>query len=111
MSINKKAIRRAFRDACFKRDGFKCIMCGYKPKGNIDEELDAHHITDRSLLPNGGYVAENGVTLCNKPNGCHWKAEQFHLTGVALPSFTPDDLYSKIGSSYEQALKASEKLK
>lgn len=108
MGAEKKLIRKAFRDACYKRDGFRCAMCGMKSsKEKAEEELDAHHITDRTLMPNGGYVKENGISLCTE---CHKKAEQFHSTGDSFPGYAPDDLYQKINSSYEKAIEESEKL-
>jgi hypothetical protein len=58
-------------------------------------------------MPNGGYVKENGISLC--PD-CHQKAEVYHSTGTALEGFAPDDLYKKINSSYEKAVEASNKL-
>lgn len=70
--------------------------------------LDAHHITDRTEMPNGGYVKENGISVCDD---CHLKAEEFHSTGTAVEGFSPDDLYQKIGSSHEKAVTAAEKLK
>jgi len=109
MSSEKKVIRKLFRDACYKRDGFRCAMCGMKSsKDNAEKELDAHHITDRNLMPNGGYVKENGISLCPE---CHQKAEEFHSTGVAHPGYAPEDLYKAIRSSYEKAVEASERLK
>lgn len=109
MGAEKKLIRKAFRDACYKRDGFCCAMCGMKSsKNKAEEELDAHHITDRNLMPNGGYVKENGISLCKE---CHKNAEAFHSTGVAHLGYAPDDLYRKINSSLEKAIDASEKLK
>lgn len=108
MSSEKKVIRKNFRDACFKRDGFRCAMCGMKSsKDKAEQELDAHHITDRKLIPNGGYVKENGISLCPE---CHEKAEVFHSTGTAVEGFSPEDLYKKINSTYEKAVEASEKL-
>lgn len=115
--MNKKEIRKNFRDAVFKRDGHKCIMCGItsadwrKANNEVvtgDTYLDAHHITDRHLMPSGGYVKENGISLC--PD-CHLKAEQFHSTGVSHPGYAPDDLYKKINSTYEKAVEASNRLK
>lgn len=107
MSSNKKRIRQKFRDDVFSRDGNKCRVCGWNLiTGEV--HLDAHHITDRNLMPNDGYVKENGISLC-PPR--HEKAEVFHSTGEALPGWAPSDLYGKIGSSYEQAVKASERLK
>ena len=102
MSSSKKQIRAAFRDAVFKRDGHKCRMCG-----DASKPLDAHHITDRNEMPAGGYVPENGISLCPE---CHEKAEEFHRTGVALLGFSPADLYLKIRSSKEQALRACARL-
>ena len=89
----KKLIRKNFREACFKRDKFSCVMCPFTSAVLKDEvELDAHHITDRNLLPNGGYVKENGISLCED---CHLKAEIFHSTGTAYFGFSPEDLYKK----------------
>lgn len=107
----KQIIRENFREAVFKRDGYKCKKCG---RTQSQVKLDAHHVTDRNELPNGGYVPENGITLCDDlSDGCHVKAEKFHISGGEEwePGFHPDDLYKDIGSSYEKALKASERLK
>lgn len=109
MGAEKKLIRKNFRDACYKRDVYRCVMCGFKSsKEKAEEELDAHHITDRNLMPNGGYVKENGVSLCAP---CHEKAEVYHSTGTAHPGYSPSDLYTKINSSLEKAKTASEQLK
>lgn len=111
MSANKKAIRQRFNEVCLRRDRHRCVMCGTPnhPESSFKQDhLDVHHITDRSLMPNGGYVLENGISLCHK---CHEKAEEFHSTGVACPGFAPGDLYTRIGSSFEMATAASERLK
>lgn len=101
MSIEKKDIRRKFRDSVFKRDKNVCLMCGSPPP------LDAHHIIDRHDMPAGGYVVENGISLCMK---CHELAEAWHSTGIAAPGYSPDDLMAKIGSSLDIAIEASEVL-
>jgi 5-methylcytosine-specific restriction endonuclease McrA len=103
MSSEKKRIRQQFRDAVFHRDGNVCRVC---KAGSY--ALDAHHITDRHLMPNEGYVKENGISLCPT---CHEKAEVFHSTGTALVGWSPEDLYELIGSSHDEAVAASEKLK
>ena len=109
MSSEKKLIRQRFRDACYKRDKYSCAKCGFKSSPEkAEEELDAHHITDRTEMPNGGYVKENGISLCAP---CHIKAEVFHSTGTAEPEYSVDDLYKIVGSSYEKAVEASKKLK
>lgn len=107
---SKKEIRRKFREVCLKRDKLTCVMCGLKAKSFEEAEkiFDVHHVSDRSLMPNGGYCLENGITLCSD---CHIKAEEFHSTGTAYPGYSPDDLYSKIGSSVEKAEEASKRLK
>lgn len=102
MSQAKKETRAQFRNRVFTRDGNKCRVCG-----DASQPLDAHHITDRNLMPNGGYVPENGISLCPT---CHESAEVFHSTGTALPGFAPDDLYKMIGSSHELAVTKAAKL-
>ena len=104
----KKDLRNQFVAECLQRDGFACRTCGFKPnKSEVEQALAVHHITDRKEMPNGGYVPENGITLCKE---CHWKAEQYHAVGEALEGWHPDDLYSKIHSSKEKAVIASTKL-
>lgn len=86
---DKKQIRRAFRNAVFKRDGYRCAMCGKPGKDRQGADahltfhskisgaslllLDAHHITERNDMPDGGYFEENGISLCD--GGCHLFAE------------------------------------
>ena len=81
----KKLIRQRFREAVFSRDDHRCRTCGWAVFTD-EVDLDAHHITDRNDMPNGGYVKENGISLCP---ACHEKAEEFHKTGVAIESFSP----------------------
>jgi len=63
-------------------------------------------------MPNGGYVLENGITLCDAENGCHIKAERFHMSNNKrwVDGYHPDDLYKIIGSDYETAFLKSEQL-
>jgi len=108
---DKKEIRRKFRDVCLKRDKLSCVKCGKKAK-SMEEALeifDIHHITSRKNMPHGGYCLENGITLCK--DDCHLKAEEFYSTGIAHPGFSIEELYNAIGSSYELAVAASEKIK
>jgi hypothetical protein len=107
VSSEKKRIRNEFRTSVFERDDNKCKGCGWGLFRPGEVELDAHHITDRNLMPNGGYVKENGISLCPT---CHEKAEVFHSTGTALPGWAPEDLYRMIGSSHEKAVAAAERL-
>ena len=64
--MDKKSIRETFRNAVFERDGYRCVMCG---KTSKEVKLDAHHIEDRHGMPNGGYVPENGISLCDCNQG------------------------------------------
>lgn len=119
MSAKKKAVRQSFRDTVFDRDNLTCRVCGVIGTRKLmtlgqnmihADKLDAHHITDRSEMPNGGYVKENGITLCPR---CHEDAEEYHRTEKKhwISGLHPNDLYDLIGSSYEEALEASEKLR
>lgn len=105
MSAEKKNVRRKFRSTVFSRDKHKCRKCG-EAKFRLNYCLDAHHITDRNEMPNGGYVPENGIALCPR---CHIKAEKYHATGGQehVEGFHPDDLYALIKSSKELATKKS----
>jgi 5-methylcytosine-specific restriction endonuclease McrA len=104
----KQKVRENFRASVLKRSGCRCEGPDCKGKGRLDAaDLDAHHITDRNLMPKGGYVKENGIALCSS---CHLKAEQYHVTGIAHEGYEPETLYTIIGSSYELALKASDRL-
>lgn len=103
MSQRKKEARRQFRETVFSRDGHKCRVCGAE-----GVELDAHHITPREILPNGGYVMENGVSLCAT---CHVSAEAWLQEPGSVPGrFSPSRLYNIIGSSENVARQASERL-
>lgn len=105
--MGKKEVREKFRTDVFSRDKDTCKVCGIK---RDKSELDAHHITDRNEMPNGGYVKENGITVCKEE--CHIKVEQFHISGGKewVEGLHPNDLYNMIGSSKELAIIKSEKL-
>ena len=98
---DKKSVRKKFRDLVFKRDKFTCQVCGEK-------KIESDHICDRSLMPYGGYVASNGITVCK--NDCHIKVDLFHMSGGKewAEGLHPKDLYIKIKSSFEKAKLDSE---
>lgn len=110
MKANKKLIRENFRNAVFKRDGYKCVLCG-----DSTSKLDAHHIENRNGFINGGYVLENGITLCDKPDGCHIKVEEFYFDDEKYNDESnplhPTQLYKLINSSVLKAEEADKKLK
>lgn len=58
--------RREFQEAVMQRDHDKCVVCNAPA-------VDAHHIIERRLWPDGGYYLDNGVALCETH---HMQAEQ-----------------------------------
>ena len=50
--------RAAFKEAAFARDKGRCVVCGAPC-------VDAHHLLDRKLWPDGGYYIDNAASLCS----------------------------------------------
>lgn len=94
------AVRDAAREACFARDGGRCVLCGAPAQ-------DAHHILERRLWPDGGYVLDNLASVCGH---CHLLCEQTYysveevreaagIERVAVPPHMyPDETYDKWGN-------------
>lgn len=63
--------RAQFREQCLERDNHECIVpwCGNDPD-------DVHHIIERAEWEDGGYIPENGASVCNKH---HQYAEENHI--------------------------------
>jgi hypothetical protein len=92
--------RDSFREGTFKRDNHKCVICGAPA-------VDAHHILERRLWPDGGYYLDNGASLCQHH---HIEAEMTTLsveqvrqaagiTRKILPPHLYDDhVYDKWGN-------------
>lgn len=57
--------RENFERLCFERSNLRCVLCG-------GQAVDAHHIFERKLFPDGGYRLNNAAALCSP---CHWRAE------------------------------------
>ncbi|MCB1712544.1 MAG: hypothetical protein KDH96_08755, partial [Candidatus Riesia sp.] len=83
--------RNEFRESVFERDGYSCVICG-KPAA------DAHHIMERRLFKNGGYIIDNGASLCSKH---HLEAEMTTLSCEEIREAAgidiivlPDQLYN-----------------
>jgi hypothetical protein len=67
---NKLLTRDQYREAVFSRDGQRCVICGAAA-------VDAHHILERKLWPDGGYYLNNGVSVCED---CHLRAESTEIS-------------------------------
>ena len=106
-----KLLRASFNQAVLDRDGHRCRVCGKIPE-NGDDGLDVHHIQDRHDMPNGGYAPENGIALCkgDRRDDCHWKAEAEHRGETPEPGYSSAELYSLIGTTFDAAWEASERL-
>jgi hypothetical protein len=52
--------RKEFRETVFERDDYTCNV----PWCDRDA-VDAHHIIERELWPSGGYIPDNGASVCN----------------------------------------------
>lgn len=61
----KLLTREQFRAKVFERDDHLCVFCNLPA-------VDAHHILERKLWPDGGYYLSNGASVCED---CHWKCE------------------------------------
>lgn len=74
--MSKLLTREEFRNQVFAKDFYLCVVCSH-------EAVDAHHIIERKLWPDGGYYLDNGVSLCSK---CHIDAEKTDLSVEYLRS-------------------------
>ena len=66
----KLLTRQDFKKLVFQRDKMKCIFC-------TKDAVDAHHILDRKLFPDGGYYLDNGASVCEAH---HWDCEEGRIT-------------------------------
>lgn len=92
--------RDAFREGVFARDGGKCVFCN-------NPAVDAHHIIERRLWPDGGYYLANGASVCAEH---HMQCETTQISvedvriaaGITKPIVPPhlydDQPYDKWGN-------------
>ena len=100
MSTPRLLRREEFRDSVFARDGGRCVFCD-------QPAVDAHHIIERRLWPDGGYYLENGASVCSEH---HLQCEQTtisvedvrHTCGITRvlvpPHLYADTPYDKWGN-------------
>jgi hypothetical protein len=92
--------RDKFREGVFARDRHTCIFCD-------QPAVDAHHIIERRLWPDGGYYLENGASVCG-PHHLDCERTTFsvedvrHAAGITKiwvpPHFYDDHIYDKWGN-------------
>mgnify|MGYP001581601443 CR=1 FL=1 len=92
--------RDAFRESVFRRDNYSCVVCS-------QPAVDAHHILERRLWPDGGYYSENGASLCGEHHiaaemtilSCDRIREACGILKVILPPHLYEDQqYDKWGN-------------
>lgn len=86
----------AFKQAIFKRDGFKCVICGKGKKDGV--EIHADHIMPKDF--GGKATLENGQTLCSQHN---FLKKNFKQTETGKKMFIR--LYELAKSMNDSALK------
>jgi hypothetical protein len=96
----KLLTRDQFRESVFVRDGGRCLVCE-------KAAVDAHHIIDRKLWPDGGYYLENGASVCEEHHlaaeattlSCEKLRELAKISRFPLPEHLyPDQPYDKWGN-------------
>lgn len=93
----KLLTRDQFREGVFARDGHKCVFCGKRAEDTPEGKLDAHHILERRLWPDGGYYLENGATVCEEHHlECEktlFSVEDVRLAAGITKVCVPDTMY------------------
>lgn len=59
--------RDEFRRRCVERDGGECLVpwCGKPVDTDPSGQGEVHHIIERELWSDGGYIIDNGASVCN----------------------------------------------
>lgn len=91
--------RDEYREGVFARDGHRCVVCGAPA-------VDAHHIVERKLWPDGGYYLGNGASVCEV---CHLRAESTEISCDELRArcgithmILPPHLYADAEQPYDK---------
>ncbi len=100
MKMSAVLNRDIFRNSVFSRDGGRCVICS-------QPAVDAHHIMERRLFPDGGYYLDNGASLCGPHHieaektglSCEEIRSACNIQRVILPPHLyPDYKYDKWGN-------------
>jgi hypothetical protein len=82
MSAQQKLLTRDdFRTTTLNKVGGRCCVSGCN-----EAAVDAHHIVERRLFPDGGYYADNGAPLCS-----------VHHLEAEYTTISPDDIRRWLG--------------
>jgi hypothetical protein len=68
LRIRASSEYRLWREAVFKRDGYRCIWCRAKNGNGVNVVLHADHIKQFAFYPELRFAIDNGRTLCRE---CH----------------------------------------
>jgi hypothetical protein len=100
VSTHQLISRDEFREGVFARDKHRCVFCGAPA-------VDAHHIIERRLWPDGGYYLDNGASVCEEHHLACERTEISvedvrHACGITRtivpPHLYPDQPYDKWGN-------------
>jgi hypothetical protein len=95
-----KSNREEIRNKVFARDSYCCVFCK-------DKAVDAHHLLERRLWQDGGYIEDNLISVCAD---CHMLCEETiisveegrkaaNITNVVVPEHMyADQSYDKWGN-------------
>lgn len=92
--------RKDFGKYCWIRNIGYCVFCQ-------EQAVNAHHILDRKLYPDGGYYLGNGAAVCERHHilceTTHISVEATRLAAriekpVLPPGFDPHKVYDKWGN-------------
>jgi hypothetical protein len=68
--------RKQFRESCLERDNGICVVPWCR-----EEAVDVHHIIERELWADGGYIENNGASVCSRH---HKHAEETYIPPQAF---------------------------
>lgn len=79
--------REEFKRRVLLRSQGRCVFC-------CQPAVDAHHVLERKLFPDGGYYLGNGAAVCEAH---HWQCETTELSvaqvraaaGIVVPALPP----------------------
>lgn len=82
--------RDQFREGVFERDHHLCVVCK-------QFAVDAHHIMERRLFPDGGYYLDNGASVCETHHlqceSTQISTEEIRLHAQITQTVLPPHLY------------------